>query len=86
MVRQCQCHAAKINCYAHAGATRVFVMLPGKPGSAPPPGFRRKPGFQLRLRRALHVRYSSCCTCALDREKKREEACAGCIAQLASPC
>ena len=43
-------------CCAGAGATRVFVVLPGKPGSDPPPGFRRKPGFQLRLRRALHVR------------------------------
>ena len=34
----------------------MFVMLRGTPGAAAPPGFLPKRGFQLKLRRALHVR------------------------------
>ena len=64
-------------------------MLPGKPGSAPPPSFRRKPGFQLRLRRVLHVRYFSCCAVALSTftpttARGLRRPFAACDAQLAS--
>ncbi len=41
---------------ARAGATKVWLMVLAPPGAAPPAGFLPKRGFQLKLRRALHVR------------------------------